>query len=63
MKFAGFMLFSSAICANITVEGKPKILSYSENKKIDQYLDDILDILAEEGTVSYKCTVYSWLGY
>ena len=58
MKIAALLIVSSVIWAYVSVEAKPKVLSSSANKKINQYLDEIVDILAEESTVSYKCTVY-----
>ena len=58
MKIAALLIVSSVIWPYISVEAKPKVLSSSANKIINQYLDDIVDIMAEESTVSYKCTVY-----
>merc|ERR1711990_1359676 len=48
MNFDGLLFVSSVICASISVEAKPKVLSYSVHKRIDQYLDEVLDILAED---------------
>ena len=57
MKIGALQLVVTTICAYVGVEGRPKVLSANEKKGINTYLDEILNILAEERNVSCKLSI------